>query len=105
MRFSCCRTFFGGGAIGLAFSRYKHEIGRLYTFDLVGAGIGALGVVGVLFLLSPAATLRAIGVLGLLAATLVLLPKVARRGSRLAATSLSAAAVVVLFWLPPSLLA
>ena len=95
--------FFGGGAIGLAFSRYKHEIGRLYAFDLFGAGIGALGVVGVLFLLSPAATLRVIGVLGLLAATLVLLPKVARRGSRLAATSVSAAAVVVMFWLPPSL--
>ena len=95
--------FFGGGAIGLAFSRYKHEIGRLYAFDLVGAGIGALGVVGVLFLLSPAATLRVIGALGLLAATLVLLPKVARRGSRLAATSLGAAAVVVMFWLPPSL--
>src|SRR5262249_8627694 len=57
--------FFGGGAIGLAFSRYRQEIGRLYAFDLIGAGIGALGVVGVLFLLSPTATLRVVGALGL----------------------------------------
>jgi len=95
--------FFGGGAIGLAFSRYRQEISRLYAFDLVGAGIGALGVVGVLFLLSPTATLRVISALGLLAAALVLLPDVVRRRFRLAATGLCLAAVVVL-WLPSSLI-
>src|SRR4029077_5396487 len=84
--------FFGGGAIGLALSRYRQEISRLYAFDLIGAGIGALGVVGVLFLLSPTATLRVIGALGLLAAALVLLPGVVRRRSRLAATGLGVAA-------------
>ena len=52
--------FFGGGAIGLAFSRFSHEIGRVYAFDLVGAGLGALGIVGVLFVLSPTAALRLI---------------------------------------------
>ena len=30
--------FFGGGAIGLAFSRLQQRIGRLYAFDLVGPG-------------------------------------------------------------------
>jgi hypothetical protein len=96
--------FFGGGAIGLAFSRYRQEISRLYAFDLIGAGIGALGIVGVLFLLSPTATLRVIGALGLLAAALILLPGVVRRRSRVAAAGLGVAAAVVALWLPSSLI-
>ena len=97
--------FFGGGAIGLAFSRYSSGIGRLYAFDLVGAGIGALSVIGVLFLLSPIATLRVIAALGLLAASLVLLPEAASRHSRLAAAALAVAAIVLVLWLPSSLIA
>ncbi|HSK41512.1 MAG TPA: hypothetical protein VK943_17235, partial [Arenibaculum sp.] len=96
--------FFGGGAIGLAFSRFSREIGRVYAYDLVGAGIGALGVVGVLFLLPPAATLRLVAALGLLSATLVLLPAPGR-GFRLAALASLAAAVLVALWLPPALTA
>ena len=97
--------FFGGGAIGLAFSRYSSAIGSLYAFDLIGAGIGALGVIGVLFLLSPSAALRVIAALGLLAASLVFLPAAASRHSRLAAAALTVAAIVVALWLPSSLIA
>lgn len=88
--------FFGGGAIGLAFSRFPGQIGRLYAFDLVGAGVGALGVVGVLFWLSPVGTLRLVAALGLIAAALVCWPL-----RRAAASALAAAALAVAVWLPP----
>jgi hypothetical protein len=86
--------FFGGGAIGLAFARAPVAIGRLYAFDLAGAGVGALGVVGLLFVVEHATALRLVAALGLLAAALVLAP--ARR-----AVALAAAAALVAAWLPP----
>jgi hypothetical protein len=87
--------FFGGGAIGLAFTRAPAAIGRLYAFDLVGAGTGALGVVGLLFLVDPETALRLVAALGLAAGALVLLP------ARVPAAALGAAAVLVAVWLPP----
>jgi hypothetical protein len=87
--------FFGGGAIGLAFTRAPTAIGRLYAFDLVGAGIGSLGVVGVLFLVDPETTLRLVASLGLAAGALVLLP------ARVPAAAFGGAALLVALWLPP----
>ncbi|MCP4381657.1 MAG: SAM-dependent methyltransferase [Hyphomicrobiales bacterium] len=92
---------FGGGAIGLTFSRYSAEIGRLYAFDLIGAGVGALGVVGLLFWLSPPGTLRLVAALGLLAAALACLGS----AHRIAAAGLGLVAAVVTLWLPPALTA
>ena len=88
--------FFGGGAIGLAFTRDPAGIGRLYAFDLVGAGTGALGVVGLLFLVEPETALRLVAALGLLAGALVLWP------ARRIAAILGSAAVFVALWLPPA---
>jgi len=96
--------FFGGAAIGLSFARYTGEIGRLYAVDLVGAGVGALGVVAVLFAVPPDTTLRLIAALGLVAAALVLLSSRAVR-ARGAALGLGVAALVVAVWLPPALTA
>src|SRR5688500_873799 len=96
--------FFGGSAIGLAFSRFSQDIGRLYAFDLVGAGIGALGIVGVLFVLSPVATLRLVPATGFIAAALAL----ARSGQRRLlprARVPAGAALGVAWWLPPALVA
>ncbi|TIL50856.1 MAG: SAM-dependent methyltransferase, partial [Mesorhizobium sp.] len=45
--------FFGATCVGLAFCRHPGQIGRVYAFDLAGAGIGALGIVGLLFLVFP----------------------------------------------------
>lgn len=96
--------FFGGGAIGLAVSRFPERIDRLYAVDLLGAGIGALGVVGALFLLPPAAMLRLIAALGLVSAALGL-AGTSSRGARVGAAGLAATAVLVAVWLPPSLTA
>jgi SAM-dependent methyltransferase len=96
--------FFGGSAIGLAFSRFPQDIGRLYAFDLVGAGIGAIGIVGVLFVLSPVATLRLVAAAGFIAAALALAGSEHRRLRPLALLSAGAAFGVAL-WLPPGLLA
>src|SRR4028119_2118408 len=62
--------FFGGSAIGLAFARAPHQLGQTYAFDLVGAGIGALGIVGLLFWLSPESALRLVAAFGLAAGAL-----------------------------------
>jgi hypothetical protein len=93
--------FFGGTCIGLAFARFRGEIGRVYAFDLIGAGIGALGIVLVLFLLSPSASLRLMAALGLLAAALSALQSPGVRG-RVAAAGLGVAALALGLWLPAS---
>ena len=93
--------FFGGACIGLAFARFPDAIGRTYACDLVGAGVGALGVVPVLFLVRPETALRLIGALGLAAAALAALRAPGARG-RWSALALGAAAIGVAAWLPPS---
>ena len=60
----------GATCVGLAFTTFHKEIGRVYRSDLIGAGIGALAVVAGLFVLSPPQALQAVAVLGLAAASL-----------------------------------
>jgi len=57
-----------GGAIGLALARFGDRIHRLYRADLLGAGLGAAGIVGLLFLLPPEACLEWVGALAIAAA-------------------------------------
>ena len=45
--------FFAACCIGLALTCRKTHISRIYFFDLLGAGLGAVLIVGVLFILSP----------------------------------------------------
>jgi hypothetical protein len=45
--------FFAATCIGLAFTCRRRDISRLYSFDLLGAGLGAILMVGTLFVLSP----------------------------------------------------
>jgi spermidine synthase len=63
--FFCAAT-----CVGLTLAVFPNHIGRVYRYDMLGAGIGALGAVAMLFWLFPPAVLRLIGVLGLLAAAL-----------------------------------
>ncbi|MEJ2575182.1 MAG: SAM-dependent methyltransferase [Gammaproteobacteria bacterium] len=59
--------FFGAAnCIGLALWRHAARIPRLYSVDLLGAGVGALTVVVLLQLLHPAVVLPVLVVLGLL---------------------------------------
>ncbi len=57
----------------LAFMIYREQIHRIYAFDLVGAGAGALSVILLLFAVPPALALLVLGALGLLAAALGML--------------------------------
>ncbi len=61
--FFCAAT-----CICLAFSEYPQQLHRIYSYDLLGAGAGAIGIIGLLFLLLPMEALKLIGVLGLLTA-------------------------------------
>ncbi|MDE2309225.1 MAG: SAM-dependent methyltransferase [Betaproteobacteria bacterium] len=62
--------FCGGLGIGLIFSHFGKQAGRIYACDILGAGAGSLGVIGVLFLVPPNQMLSALTVLALLAAAI-----------------------------------
>ncbi len=92
--------FFGATCIGLAFSRHPGQTGRVYAFDLVGAGIGALGIVGLLFLVFPSEALRFVAALGFAAAALAATGMPRHRW--FATGILGLAAAVITVWLPQS---
>jgi hypothetical protein len=60
--------FCGANCVGLAFMHFPDRIGRVYRFDLMGAGLGAAAVIGLLFLLSPSDSLKLLIALGFVAA-------------------------------------
>ncbi|MDP2785027.1 MAG: SAM-dependent methyltransferase [Sulfurimicrobium sp.] len=62
--------FFVATALCLTFARFGAQAHRIYSFDVLGAGLGSIGILAALFLLAPAAALRLIGALGLAAAAL-----------------------------------
>lgn len=62
--------FCGGLGIGLVFWYFGREAGRIYACDILGAGAGSLGVIGVLFLVPPALALVVLTLLALLAAAI-----------------------------------
>ena len=59
--------FFAASAIALTFSHFSHSIGKIYAFDLFGAGAGSLVVVGFLFLLLPYDILAGVSLFAFLA--------------------------------------
>jgi len=60
--------FFAASCVCLAFQCFGEKIPRIYSFDLLGAGMGSLAVILGLFLLTPMGLLQVLGMLGLLAA-------------------------------------
>ena len=63
--------FFGAATcIGLALAAFPERIGRIYRYDLIGAAVGAIGLMLALFVLFPDTTLRVVALLGQLAAAL-----------------------------------
>ncbi|HEX6112366.1 MAG TPA: hypothetical protein VFZ10_08665 [Geminicoccaceae bacterium] len=91
--------FCGAVCVGIALACFAEPVGRIYRADLLGAGTGALGILGVLFLVMPSRALELIGALGLLAAALASLAEANRR-ARLRALAYVGGAVVVAFALP-----
>jgi hypothetical protein len=59
-----------GACVCMTFSRWRGMASRIYSFDILGAGVGSLAVIGLLFLLPPQDALRLIGALGFAAAAL-----------------------------------
>ncbi len=91
--------FFAACCIGLAFTCRRSYISRIYFFDLFGAGLGAILIVGSLFLLSPQNTLIMLATIALLASASMGLMSTARKP--LLAVQL-VCLVTLLFGLPQS---
>ena len=67
--------FCAANCVGLAFMRYSggvagDKVGRVYRYDLMGAGLGAAAVIGLLFVLPASDSMRLLIVLGFAAAGL-----------------------------------
>ena len=71
--------FFAASCIGLAFSCRSSLIERIYFFDLLGAGIGAFVVIGLLFVLRPLQALILLAFLALAASAIVGLNSAVRK--------------------------
>lgn len=63
--------FFAASCIGLAFTCRSAAIGRIYFADLLGAGLGALLLIGALFVLLPQRALLVLALLPLFASALI----------------------------------
>jgi hypothetical protein len=70
--------FFAACCIGLAFTCRRTYIDRIYFFDLLGAGFGAMLIIGALFLLSPQYALLMLSILALIASVLMCIESTAR---------------------------
>ena len=64
--------FFAASCIGLAFACRAGAIHRIYFFDLFGAGIGAIVIIALLFVLTPQTALLVLAVLPLAGSILLL---------------------------------
>ena len=71
--------FFAACCIGLAFTCRRSHINRIYFFDLFGAGLGAMLIIGSLFLLSPQNALIMLALLALIASALMGIGVTARK--------------------------
>ena len=62
--------FFAANAIGLAFMRFPHAVPQIYAADLIGAGLGSIAIVGLLYLLFPIDALKILSILGVVTAVI-----------------------------------
>lgn len=59
-------------AICLVFIHYPNQIAKIYSMDLIGAGLGSIGVILLLFIVLPITALLIISLIGLLATLIAL---------------------------------
>ena len=71
--------FFAACCIGLAFTCRQEHISRIYFFDLLGAGLGALLIIATLFVLALQNALLVLSAIAVAASMLVGLRSMARR--------------------------
>lgn len=65
--------FFAATAICLAFMQYGKQVSHVYAVDLLGAGIGSLGVIVLLLSVFPQPALVIVAILGVVAALVAIL--------------------------------
>lgn len=82
--FFCAAT-----ALCVAYAAFAGDVARLYGADIVGAGLGSLGLLAMLFVLHPADALRVILALGFAAAALAAWPEARRRAAVFALVALA----------------
>jgi hypothetical protein len=73
--------FFAANAIGLALIHYRARLSRIYAADLLGAGLGSIGILALLFAVLPLQALTVLGLLGICAALLAVLELQQRSGA------------------------
>ena len=76
--------FFAAACIGLAFTCRHQSISHIYFFDLVGAGVGAMLIIGLLFVFIPPNALLVLMTLPLVASLIMGIPSNARKPLMLA---------------------
>ncbi len=62
--------FFAANAIGLALMRFRYNVPQIYSADLIGAGLGGIIIVGLLYVLFPTDVLKMLCVFGFVAAVI-----------------------------------
>lgn len=91
---------FVANAIALTLLRFDRKIGQIYGADLIGAGVGAVGVIVMLSLFEPESILRSLAVVGLLAGV----PALMLERERLLRAVMLCLAIVLVGLLPDYLL-
>lgn len=93
--------FLGASCIGISFSQFRQEIGKVYFCNLLGSGAGALGVILLMYFFSPLRVLLFITAVGFLATLIASLCLTKKTLSTLAFISLT---FLLLFsFFPPKL--
>jgi len=87
--------FCAGTCVCLALACHRGMLARIYSFDILGGGAGALGIVALLFVLDPTDALRVIGALGWIAAGVACLECRAPPRHALVLAAMAASALLV----------
>ena len=89
-------------SICLAFTRFAGQPHRIYSFDILGAGAGSIGMLAALFLLTPTDALKLVGALGIAAGALALFrggPRNRSLAAALLAAAIAAPIVIPADWI------
>lgn len=62
--------FFAANAIGLSLMHFRQHMARIYEADMLGAGVGSIGIVLMLFIVFPDTSLRILSAIGIATAAL-----------------------------------
>ncbi len=90
--------FFAANCLGLALMKFKDQIHQIYRFDLLGAGLGAFGIVFLLFLFFPSNCLRLLSAGGFFGAFLISLDQSWQGSRRWSVAFLLGAVLLPFFW-------